>query len=165
MCELQGFQPDGGGLGSPGLERCSLKIWASQAVVRAGAIGDRHWLDATCHHELLESRERSIPAQWLLARHYPGLKLTNDRNQSLGSNERRLAIGCASPSAVSRFVHSKARQHANDAGVVPATTTLCRHFPPVQFIRYRVARGKAGRSQFANRQSEGRRNRLPLLQH
>jgi hypothetical protein len=61
------------------------------------------------------------------------------------------------------FDHSQSRQHANDAGIVPAAVALRRHAAPVQFAGYCPAGNDTTRLQFAKRRREGHRNCAPFF--
>jgi hypothetical protein len=68
------------------------------------------------------------------------LNLPDERSQYLGPSERRLpARRAGSDPAGSSFDHSQSRQHANDAGIVPAAVALRRLAAPVQFVGYCAA--------------------------
>lgn len=92
------------------------------------------------------------------------LSLPDERSQYLGPSERRLpARRAGSDPAGSSFDHSQSRQHANDAGIVPAAVALRRLAAPVQFVGYCAAGNDTTRLSFAKRRREGHRNCAPFF--
>ena len=61
--------------------RATLRPWEAvldgsglPPVAGVGSASDGPWLDAICRHEMLESRARSVPSQWLLALRSPPIE-------------------------------------------------------------------------------------------